>query len=170
MSQEKDTTRAVFRADYGICLYAYALSYQGAQKVLRAQAMRHSWAPIDLAIGDMCQDQENPFNCIGVFPTLVDSHKTAGVMMRDSNIDQYPSDQVRTVAYTANMIHSVRLNQQRLLNGEEPQSQWLDDPPPQVDPGPTRHRVVDLHEGHNPNWIPDGSVFASEEERRQKES
>ena len=110
----------------------------------------------------MCGDQSNPFNCIGVFPQLMDSHKMAGTMDRDSNIDTYPSDQVRTRAYTANIIHSTRVNVDRLLRGEEPLSQWPDDPPNVVESGGVTHRIVEIEPGKSPNIMPAGAVFADQ--------
>ncbi|KAL9128639.1 MAG: hypothetical protein Q9217_002735 [Psora testacea] len=160
LSSYTNMTRAVFRADYGICLYAYALSYTGAQKILRAQAIRKTWAPIDLGLGDMCKDSANTFNCIGVFPQLVDCHKTAGPMDRDSNIGNFPHDIVREVAYSPNIIYSTRLNVDRLLNGEEPLSQWHDLSDVVAEPGGVRHRIVDLEVGKAPNTIPENTDFA----------
>ncbi|KAL9104599.1 MAG: hypothetical protein Q9163_000464 [Psora crenata] len=159
LSAYGNMTRAVFRADYGICLYAYALSYSGAQKVLRAQAVRQKWAPIDLGIAEMCQDTANPTNCIGVFPQLFDSHKMAGSFDRDSNIGTFSHDDVREHAYTPNIVHSIRLNLDRLLKGEKPLSQWPEDPEPVPEPGGVRHRIVDVEIGKSPNIMPEGAVF-----------
>ncbi|KAG8531344.1 uncharacterized protein KY384_002973 [Bacidia gigantensis] len=163
LSPYADTTRAVFRADFGICLYSYALSYSGAQKVLRQQAVRTKWAPIDLGMGEMCKDQAQPFNCIGVFPQLVDSHKMAGAYARDSNIDQNPKDDVREMAYTFNLKYSTRLNVDRLLRGEAPITQWPDDPEIVAAPGGTKYRVEDVQAGQTANVMPQGAVFANGE-------
>ena len=162
LSSYTEKTRAVFRADYGICLYAYALSYSGAQKVLRAQALRNKWAPIDIGLGEMCQDTANPFNCIGVFPQLIDSHKMAGTWDRDSNIGTFSHDTVREKAYTPNLIHSTRLNVDRMLKGEQPLSQWPDDPEFVPEDGGVRYRIVDVEPGKSPNIMPEGAVFADD--------
>ena len=170
LSSYPNTTRAVFRAENGLCLYAYALSYRGAQKILRAQALLTKWLPIDLGIGEMCADQSNPFNCIGVFPQLFDSHKMAGAMFRDSNIDRYPADKIRKTAYTANIVYSSRINVDRLLRGEEPVSQWPNDPPVEVEEGGVRHNVVELEQGKNPNIMAPNAVFQGNEQEPAKDS
>ena len=157
MAEFPDTTRVVFKADYGICLYAYALSYQGAQKLLRAQAMRKTFIAIDLGIGEMCQDKNNPFNCVGIFPQLVDSHRTAGSELKDSNINQELENHIRENAYTLNLLYSSRLNTDNLLKGQKVTSQW----PDEVDPvavgskeGKVRYRVIDCEDGARGNVWP----------------
>ena len=167
MTSYAESTRAVFRADFGICLYAYALSYSGAQKVLRRQALRTKWAPIDLGLGEMCKDQANPFNCIGVFPQLVDSHKMAGAYARDSNINQHPQQANRPTAYTFNLKHSTRLNVDRLLQGQPPESQWPEDQKAVAAPGGVKYRVEDRKAGQRANVMPEGAVFANGETQQE---
>ena len=160
LSSYSNTTRAIFRAKSGICLYAYALSYSGAQKMLRAQAARKTWAPIDIGLGDMCKDATDPFNCIGVFPQLIDSHKMAGSWDRDSNIGIFSHDEVREHAYTANIIHPLRLNLDKILRGEALFRQWAEDPEIVAEPGGVKHRIVDIEEGKSLNIMPEDAVFA----------
>ncbi len=143
MSEYSNTTRVVFPTNFGICLYSYALSYSGAQKVLRAQAVRKKWAHIDLAMGHMCNSTSNDFKCIGVFPQIVDTHKAAGSWDRDSNIGVFSHDTVREHAYTANIIQSTRVNIDHLLAGKETVRQWTEDGPPQTWEGGVRTRVVE---------------------------
>ena len=134
------STRVVFRARNGCCLYAYALSYRGAQKLLFGQAARKTFTPIDVAIGQMCGSSTSDFKCIGVFPQLIDSHKAAGTMNRDSDIGSYPEDQIRDKGYTQNIVHSTVLNLERLLNDSSTtaERQWPKDPeirgPPRLMP------------------------------------
>lgn len=125
-----DHTRVVFQAKDGVCLYAYALSYRGALRVLRAQALRQNFAPIDLAIGDMCRSTEAEFKCVGIFPQIIDSHKAAGRLSRDSDIGSYSPQEVRQRGYTFNIVHSMRLNMDRLLADKDApiERQWPDDP------------------------------------------
>ena len=146
MSYFPNTTRVVYKADSGVCLYAYALSFTGAQKVLRAQATLKKWRPIDLGIGEMCESSENPFTCFGIFPQIVDTHKMAGSYTRDSNINTHHEDKIRETAYTFNVIHSTRMSVDRILRGESPVSQWKDEAEPEVKPGGTTYRIVDVDE------------------------
>ena len=154
LSSYADQTRAVFRADGGICLYAYALSFLGAQKVLRAQAVRKTWAPIDVGFSEMCLDTATPFNCIGVFPQLVESHKTAGRLDRDSDNANFSHDDIRELASTANIVYPTRVNVERLLKGDAPLSQWPEEAEVIPAPGGVRPRVVELEPGKALNIVP----------------
>ena len=124
-----NNTRIVYEANDGVCLYGYALSFRGARKLLRGQAQRKEFLPIDLGIGYMCRDDPN-FKCIGVFPQLIDSHKGAGRLSRDSDIGSFSAQNVRQKGYTFNIVHSTRLNIDHLLAGETDkiERQWPEDP------------------------------------------
>ncbi|KAL2039400.1 hypothetical protein N7G274_007672 [Stereocaulon virgatum] len=134
-----NSTRVVYRASDGVCLYAYALSFRGACKVLRGQALRKTFTPIDVGIGQLCKEKE--FKCISVFPQLIDSHKAAGRMSRDSDIGRFSPSEVRQKGFTYNIVHSMRLNMDRLLTGENATivRQWPDDP---IIDGPLRQRPM----------------------------
>lgn len=125
-----NSTRIVFRANDGVCLYAYALSYRGAQKVLRWQNKVKTFNPIDMGIGYQCRDDPN-FTCIAVFPQLVDSHKSAGRQSRDSDIGSFDPKQMRKKGFTHNIVRSTRLNIDNLLHGGSDgkiEDQWDDLP------------------------------------------
>ncbi|KAI4195109.1 MAG: hypothetical protein LQ350_007387 [Teloschistes chrysophthalmus] len=125
-----NTTRIVFEARDGVCLYSYALSYRGAQKVLRWQNNVKRFNPIDIGIGNQCKNDPN-FKCIAVFPQLVDSHKSAGRQSRDSDIGQFDPKQIREKGFTYNIVRSTRLNIENLMNhGQDAkiEDQWTDLP------------------------------------------
>ncbi|KAL8858348.1 MAG: hypothetical protein Q9178_005029 [Gyalolechia marmorata] len=125
-----NSTRIVFRANDGVCLYSYALSYRGAQKVLRWQNNVKKFHPIDIGIGHQCRDDPN-FKCIAVFPQLVDSHKSAGRASRDSDIGTFDPTQIREKGFTHNIVRSTRLNLDNLINGGRDakiEDQWDDQP------------------------------------------
>lgn len=112
-----------------MCLYAYALSQRGARKLLRDQATRKTFTPIDIGIGDWCENDPS-VKCIGVFPQLVDSHKGPGRLNQDSDIGSFSEEEVRTRGYTFNLARSTRLNIDRLLDGQGEgglERQWPDD-------------------------------------------
>ena len=121
-------TRVIFRAKKGLCLYAYALSYRGARKLLRYQGASTVFRPIDFVISDWCGDPD--VKCVGVFPQIIDSHKAAGRQSRDSDIGNGDPQEIRTKGYTYNIVHSTRLNIDHLLKGEEEEieRQWPADP------------------------------------------
>ncbi|KAL8725454.1 MAG: hypothetical protein Q9166_007348 [cf. Caloplaca sp. 2 TL-2023] len=125
-----NSTRIVFRANNGVCLYSYALSYHGAQKVLRWQNNVKAFNPIDMGIGYQCRDDPN-FKCIAVYPQLVDSHKFAGRQSRDSDIGSYDPKQIREKGFTHNIVRSTRLNIEKLMYGGKDakiEDQWDDLP------------------------------------------
>ena len=116
MSSYSNSTRIIFRTGSGVCLYAYALSYRGAQKLLLAQSAITKFQPIDIGIRDMCGTLD--FKCVGVFPQIIDSHKAAGGIDRDSDITEFDKMLIRTKGYTNNIVRSTRLNWNPLLAGE----------------------------------------------------
>lgn len=122
-----NTTRIVFRAHDGVCLYSYALSYRGAQKVLRWQNNVKKFYPIDMGIGYQCRDDPH-FKCVAVFPQLVDSHKAAGRQSRDSDIGTFDPTKVREKGFTHNIVRSTRLNVENIMHGNAIEDQWSDLP------------------------------------------
>lgn len=118
MSPYDNTTRIMFAAKGGICLYSYALSYRGAQKLLYHLSMSIFSSPVDFGFSDMCGKKERNFKCISVFPQIVDSHRSAGPESKDSDIANRRGGGYRQRGYTANIVHSTRLNVDHLINGD----------------------------------------------------
>ncbi|KAI4157018.1 MAG: hypothetical protein L6R39_000834 [Caloplaca ligustica] len=122
-----NSTRMVFRANNGVCLYSYALSYRGAQKVLRWQNNVKIFYPIDIGLGYQCRDDPD-FKCIAVFPQVVDSHKAAGRLSRDSDIGSFDANKIREKGVTYNIARSMRLNIENMMYGRAVEGQWADMP------------------------------------------
>ncbi|KAL8647996.1 MAG: hypothetical protein Q9210_005233 [Variospora velana] len=120
-----NTTRVVYASDGGTCLYAYALSYRGAKKILFHLSMSYYHQPVDFGIHDMCNDHSRNFRCIGVFPQMVDSHRGAGSSSKDSDIST-AEEQDRKKGFSYNIVRSTRLNVGHLISGEmdKIESQW----------------------------------------------
>lgn len=125
MTHYDNTTRVVYASDGGTCLYAYGLSYRGAQKILFHLSMSYYHRPVDFGIHDMCNDHSRGFRCIGVFPQLVDSHRGAGSSSKDSDISK-GQEMERKKGFSFNIVRSTRLNVGHLIAGEEDkiESQW----------------------------------------------
>ncbi|KAL8705552.1 MAG: hypothetical protein Q9201_001330 [Fulgogasparrea decipioides] len=125
MTHYDNTTRIMYATDGGTCLYAYALSYRGAQKVLFHLSMSYYDKPVDFGMHDMCNDHSRNFRCIGVFPQMVDSHRGAGSSSKDSDISR-GEEQVRKKGFSYNIVRSTRLNVGHLIDGEmdKIESQW----------------------------------------------
>ncbi len=129
MSAYDNSTRVVFRANGGVCVYSYALSYRGAQKLLYHESSKSEYIPFDLSLDGLCRHDPD-FKCIGIFPQIIDSHKAAGAVNRDSDIGEIKGSEQRKNGYTFNIVRSVRVNLSRLISGkgEELKVQWNDQP------------------------------------------
>ncbi|KAI4210437.1 MAG: hypothetical protein LQ351_006729 [Letrouitia transgressa] len=125
-----NSTRIVFRANNGVCLYSYALSYRGARKMLRWQAKIKKFEPIDIGVGHQCRDDPD-FKCVAVYPQLIDTHKGPGRKSRDSDIGAFNPTDIREKGFTPNIMQSTRLNLDNLIKGEDVQmeQQWPEDVP-----------------------------------------
>ncbi|KAL4906783.1 hypothetical protein BDW74DRAFT_176393 [Aspergillus multicolor] len=120
-----DSTRFVYRADHGCCLYGYAVTYDGARKILEALSLERS-AEVDNSLGDLCggKNGRHQIRCFGVYPNVIGTFKPAGPGSRHSDIQNYSSTEWKN-AESWNMVYSTRINLQRLLAGEETvYSQW----------------------------------------------
>ncbi|KAL4800573.1 hypothetical protein BDV19DRAFT_72583 [Aspergillus venezuelensis] len=120
-----DSTRFVYRAGHGCCLYGYAVTYEGARKILAALSLERS-AEVDNSLGDLCggKNGRHQIRCFGVYPNVIGTFKPAGPNWRSSDIQNYTTDEWRD-AESWNMVYSTRMNLQRLIAGEETvYSQW----------------------------------------------
>jgi len=138
-------TRVIFEAGDTLCTYAYALSLRGAEKVLRGltRPNQEEMPPFDIGIGNMCRDNEK-FKCISVFPNIIGSYSPPGKISADSDINPQPdSTAVREKGYAFNLVHSVRLNLDRLVYGETALRQHPED---EVLEGSARTRTLHRQE------------------------
>lgn len=122
-------TRVIFEAGETLCTYAYALSARGARKVLRTQTKpnQERMKPFDIGLSDMCRDIPN-FRCISSFPNIIGSHMAPGRVSADSDINPHEdTGEMREMGVSFNIVHSVRMNMDRLIYGEEVESQFPDD-------------------------------------------
>ncbi|KAL9599371.1 MAG: hypothetical protein Q9219_003904 [cf. Caloplaca sp. 3 TL-2023] len=135
MTHYDNTTRIMYATRGGICLYAYALSYRGAQKILFHLSMSYYHRPVDFGIHDMCEDPARNFRCVGVFPQMVDSHRGAGSSSKDSDIST-GEEKVRKKGFSYNIVRSTRLNVGHLIDGEveKVESQWPGEVPEMEEP------------------------------------
>jgi len=143
------STRAIFRAEWGVCIYAYALPYRGAAKVLCSQSARTDWMPFDVGVGQLCGED---FKCVSVSPQIVDSHKLAGRQSRDSDINVYDAEKIRPLGHAYNTVHNTKLILDRWLNDSlaEPKRQWPDDP---EIVGPSRLKLLTILSHSTPTSV-----------------
>ncbi|KAI9373904.1 hypothetical protein BJX61DRAFT_541266 [Aspergillus egyptiacus] len=112
-----DSTRFVYRADHGCCLYGYAVTYEGARKILAALSLEKSHE-VDNALGELCggRNGREQIRCYGVYPNVIGTFKPAGSAFRSSDIQNYTTDEWHE-AESFNVVYSTRLNLYRLLSG-----------------------------------------------------
>lgn len=122
-----ENTRVVFSPVRGLCMFGYALSLRGAQRLLYHQSISGRAAVSDRALQSICNTRFMGFNCIAPYPTLVGTHKAAGVTAKDSDRENTSKAQggYRKVAETGQIVFSTRLNLEKLMNPQENAvSQW----------------------------------------------
>ncbi|KAL1985644.1 hypothetical protein VTN96DRAFT_7511 [Rasamsonia emersonii] len=128
----EDSSRFIYRAGMGCCLYGYAVTYDAARKMLASLALDYLDEPVDNALSHMCAgDRGRPkLRCIAPFPNIIGMYRAAGSAQRDSDID-YGAPEVRHGVEAWNLVYSVRMNIQRLLGGAQTAvSQWKDEETP----------------------------------------
>ncbi|KAI9800393.1 MAG: hypothetical protein M1825_004163 [Sarcosagium campestre] len=146
MSQYKDLkarfpdhTRVIHKAKGPICLFGYALSQRGAQKLLWSISVKGLHGFIDNEMAGVCagNGQVNT-KCYSSQPTYIRTHRAAGSTLKDSdNVDPHTlANKVREKGSTNDVRWSVRMNIAKLLRGETSgfEDQFPDDAEPSAKP------------------------------------
>lgn len=141
MPKYDNSTRIVYFSKGATCTYSYALSYHGAQKLLKWLSMDIYSQPIDFGLRDMCSKAERNFKCLSVFPQLIAEHKGAGSTNKDTDIG-IGGTQSREKGFSYNIVYSTRLNADALIDGRfgDVVSQWPEDTPVLTGPIVTEFR------------------------------
>ena len=109
-------TRIIAAQRDGICTAGYAISLEGARKVLYHMSMIPYDAPVDWGYSDMCKDKKSGFTCIAPIPRLIGTHRPAGDSSRYSDIETLGNRYQD--AHSEGLVFSTRMNVDRLLRGE----------------------------------------------------
>jgi len=120
-------TRVVYEPIRGLCMFGYALSLRGAQKLLYHQTIAGPARVSDKALQRICTDRFMDFKCIAPYPTLIGSHKGAGLTAKDSDRENTAANYggFRDKAETIGIVYSARINMANLLaGGKKIESQW----------------------------------------------
>ncbi|KAJ5084852.1 LPS glycosyltransferase [Penicillium alfredii] len=128
---EYEGARFVFDGAVGDCTPSYALSYQGARKILTYISMGTTTNTIDIALARLCAGKlDVPFRCLGAYPTIFSSFWRAGSGMRDSELrDGDPAWHPATSA----VAYSTMINAGRLINGSTTAlAQWPEMNPQEI--------------------------------------
>ncbi|TEY47668.1 hypothetical protein BOTCAL_0302g00160 [Botryotinia calthae] len=126
-------TRWVHISGGPICTFAYALSQQGARKVLWDLSVDKLAGPFDNALAGLCRwgrdSKRLGMRCISVTPGLFQHHKARGWIGGDSDIQKVGSTkgEVREKGVTENVVWSARMNVREMLMGEKIRGQWDDE-------------------------------------------
>ncbi|KAI9374715.1 hypothetical protein BJX61DRAFT_540519 [Aspergillus egyptiacus] len=118
-----ETTRFVYRAEMGCCTYGYAVTQQGARRILAALSLDRLDGAVDNAMSDLCagagssSDRRRRLRCFAPFPNLIGTYRAAGPASRDSDINGV-SEEYYHGAEAWNLVFSTRLNIHRLVGGE----------------------------------------------------
>ncbi|KAL5691837.1 hypothetical protein EMGR_006520 [Emarellia grisea] len=113
------TTRFLYRAEMGCCTYGYAVTREGAKKILAALSVDRLDCAVDNAMSDLCAgtNGRRQLKCFATFPNLIGTYRHAGPASRDSDING-GDDASWHEAQAWNMVYSTRLNIHQLVAGE----------------------------------------------------
>ncbi|OQU96127.1 hypothetical protein CLAIMM_02255 isoform 1 [Cladophialophora immunda] len=121
----RNDTRLFFKAYAGMCLYGYAVTYEGARKMLTSMSVQPRNQPVDQSVSDMCRGKmAKGFECYGVWPPLISTHRSAGYKSQDSDINVNARSGWHQ-EYTFDIPFSTMINIPRLADGATSVlSQW----------------------------------------------
>jgi GR25 family glycosyltransferase involved in LPS biosynthesis len=127
-------TRAVFPTSGGVCTFGYAVSRQGAQKLLYHLSLNDLTDPIDVTMRKFCRGEmagdapglQSSRKCFGVLPALISTHMGAGDPASRSDINDFHGD-FNEKGYTPSIRHSAMLNLRNMVDGGEIEDQFPDD-------------------------------------------
>jgi GR25 family glycosyltransferase involved in LPS biosynthesis len=128
----EDSTRFIYRAEMGCCMFGYAVTNRGARNILSALSVDRLDKPVDNALGDLCAGSygRRQIECWAPFPNLIGTHRRAGSASRDSDIEKNNIAEFHE-EQAWNMVYSTRRNIQQLIAGEDTvYSQWKDEDVP----------------------------------------
>lgn len=130
-------TRWVHITAAPICTFAYALSQQGARKVLFDLSVDRLAGAFDNALAGLCRrsvaavgeenaegDRGLDTKCVSVTPPIFFHHKAKGRVSADSDIQDGGGDEVREKGATENIVWSARNNIRNMIMGTEMESQF----------------------------------------------
>lgn len=111
-------TRIVFSARWASCLASYAVSLQGATRVLYDQAVLPNAQGIDSGLGNICRRTEYNANaCLAVYPSITGTHRVSGDISRDSDRKNLRPGTMRKIPLSKNLVYPIRLNLGNFLMG-----------------------------------------------------
>ncbi|KAI2472710.1 hypothetical protein F4781DRAFT_444434 [Annulohypoxylon bovei var. microspora] len=113
-------TRAVHHVQEGVCSLGYAISQEGARKLLYEVGLKDLTDGFDILLRFFCEGAKGRrhHNCLTVQPALFHHHRAAGPLSASSDIGDH-GDGLRDKSLTDMVRWSVRLNADVLLEGSK---------------------------------------------------
>jgi len=126
-SMAHNQTRVVLRANAGMCLYAYAVTYEGARKILATISLNSPSQAVDTSISAFCRNRlMQGVSCFGMYPPVMSSHRFAGPRSRDSDLNE--KQDTWHPEFTTDIVYSAIQNIPRLVSGASTVlAQWPND-------------------------------------------
>nr|POF13041.1 dexh-box atp-dependent rna helicase dexh13 [Quercus suber] len=113
-----DHTRVVSRARYSTCVLGYAMSQQGARRLLYELGLHKTSGPFDLALRQLCDgDGRDRMTCLAVQPELFNHHRPVGHKSGFSDISDHP-DEYNSVVFSRNIRWATKVNLPKLVKGD----------------------------------------------------
>ena len=108
----------------------YAITLEGARRILTGNGVQMPFDAIDRQYGTMCSQTDTsmpPLRCLAVYPPLIGMHRFGGSNVRDSDITT-PEEIVWHPEYTYDVLYSTAMNIPRIAWGNTTaKSQWEED-------------------------------------------
>lgn len=126
-------TRAYHHAQEGVCTLSYAISQRGARKLLQEIALKDVSDAVDILLRFFCDGEYGRKKgvCLTTQPGLVQHHRPPGPERANSDIGDH-GDGWRERGMTDMVRWSVRLNAERVLEGETEMWEQFPDSEPVV--------------------------------------
>jgi hypothetical protein len=122
-----------------VCTASYAVSYQGARKLLArvgGLSLTDVFAPVDQGFGDVCSGSTDlpgeRTRCFTPSPPYIRGYKSKGMEVADSDIRITGTNgEKRTTGWSKGIMRSARLNANSIVSGVdfEPEDQYIRDGP-----------------------------------------
>ncbi|RDW76142.1 hypothetical protein BP5796_06963 [Coleophoma crateriformis] len=110
-----NTTRVVTPVKSAVCLASYAISLQGAMKILYDQSILPNAIEIDNSLGKFCERGDGL--CLAPWPSIFGTHVPAGDMSKDSDRQTSRPGRVREIPQSYDLTYPTRINLPTLIKG-----------------------------------------------------
>lgn len=121
VDQYPERTRVVSRARVNTCTLGYAISQQGARRMLYELGYRKITGTTDMMFRSVCDGVggRDLAICLTVQPQLFNHHRPVGSKAHNSDISEHVDDDTYNyAAYSTNIKWATRVNFQKLVNGK----------------------------------------------------